>query len=121
MGKEQFDVVLQRLNRIEAAIERILPSLLSTFEKRKTLPPQEWFSIEEAAALTGLSEDHVRRHVTAGLLPVSNQGTFEKPYYRIHRKDIDEWMAKRREAACPAPRKKKAPAKYVSRHHNKDA
>jgi excisionase family DNA binding protein len=84
-------------------------------------PGRSGFSIEEAAALTGLSEDHVRRHVTAGLLPVSNQGTFEKPYYRIHRKDIDEWMAKRREAACPAPRKKKAPAKYVSRHHNKDA
>jgi hypothetical protein len=52
-------------------------------------PEQEWFSIDEVAALTGLSSDHVRRHVTGGTLPVCNQGTFEKPYYRIRRRDID--------------------------------
>ena len=72
-------------------------------------------SIEATAALTGLSADHVRRHVTSGLLSASNLGTFDKPYYRIHRRDIDEWMAKRRETAIPAPKKK--PSMYISRHH----
>ncbi len=110
---------------LEATLERLLAPLVAKLEKKLKMPPQEWFSIKEAAALTGLSDDHVRRHVTSGQLPVVNQGTFEKPLYRIHRKDIDEWMAKRREAPQPAPRKRKKaeprPGSYVSRHHRPKA
>ncbi len=103
------DDLEDRLTRLESLLRRILDAT------QHRLPDQEWFSIEEVAVITGLSNDHVRRHVRTGLLPVVNQGTFEKPYYRIHRKDIDAWMDKRREAPSPAPRKKPGP--YVSRHH----
>jgi hypothetical protein len=65
--------------RIDAVLERLLAPIVAKLEKRLEMPPQEWFSVEETAALTGLSADHIRRHVTAGLLPPSNQGTFEKP------------------------------------------
>jgi excisionase family DNA binding protein len=112
------DVQLE--DRIARAVEERITPLLDKLKEALKGPQQEWFSIEQASVLTGLSPDHVRQHVTAGMLPVSNMGTFEKPYYRIHRKDIDEWMAKRREAPNPAPRRKKAdpgPGSYVSRHH----
>ena len=117
MDRELPNSLFERLDRIEAALEQLLVAIRAKGKRGGTLPPQEWFSIEEAAALTGLSEDHVRRQVTSGSLPVSNQGTFEKPYYRIHRRDIDEWMMRRREAPCPAPRTKSGA--YVSRHHKK--
>jgi len=105
--------------RLDVVLERLLTPILAKVEKKLTMPVQEWFSIQETAILTGLSSDHVRRHVTSGLLPVSNQGTHEKPYYRIHRKDIDEWMNKRREMPLPTRRHKKdaASSSYVSRHH----
>jgi len=113
-------IVKAVVDRIDVTLKRMLAPLLAKIEKKLGMPVQEWFSIEQTAVLTGLSNDHVRRHVTSGLLPVSNQGTFEKPYYRIHRKDIDEWMAKRRETPLPARRKQKAavPGSYVSRHHD---
>src|SRR5437764_15149727 len=77
MDRELPNSLFERLDRIEAALEQLLAAVRAKGKRGGTLPPQEWFSIEEAAALTGLSEDHVRRHVTSGLLPVSNQGTFE--------------------------------------------
>jgi excisionase family DNA binding protein len=118
-SRREHDAQAQE-QRVEAALERLL-LLVEKVERKLELPPQEWFSIEETAALTRLSADFIRRHVTTGLLPVSNMGTFDKPYYRIHRKDIEAWMAKRRETPQPAPRKRKkaepGPGSYVSRHH----
>ena len=102
-------------------IERRLAELGMQIRNRQEMREQEWFSIDEVAALTGLSADHVRRHVTGGTLPVCNQGTFEKPYYRIRRSDIDAWMAQRMQQPGPAARKKKTtPGSYKSRHHGKD-
>jgi hypothetical protein len=107
--------------QLHATLERLLHPVLQRLKSRLALPPQEWFSIEGTAALIGMSQDYVRRHVTSGLLPVSNMGTYDKPCYRIHRGDIDAWMAKRRETPQPAPRKRKkaepAPGSYTSRHH----
>lgn len=84
-------------------------------------PRQEWFSVKQAAALTGLSQDHIRRAVVGGTLPVSNVGTPDRPLYRISRRDIDEWMERRKAGAYPPPGRKKAraaaPTKHVSRHH----
>jgi len=111
MSGERDVSLEERLSRIESALERVAAAL-----SRGPAPEQEWFSIEEVARMTGLSDDHMRRHVTSGLLPVSNQGTYDKPYYRIHRRDVDEWMTKRRESPSPAPRKKK-PVRFASRHH----
>ena len=98
-------------------IDGRLTELDAYLQHRQGMPEQEWFSIDEVAALTGLSADHVRRHVTGGTLPVCNQGTFEKPYYRIRRGDIDAWMSQRMQQPGPAPRKKTRPGSYVSRHH----
>jgi len=109
------------VGRTDAVLERLLRPLIEKLERRVQMPSQEWFSILETAALTGLSADHVRRHVTAGLLPAANQGTFEKPCYRVSRKDIDAWMERRKETPQPVSRKgKKAgagPGSFVSRHH----
>lgn len=102
------------------AIEGKLAELDARLRHKQAMPVQEWFSIDETAALTGLSADHVRRHVIAGTLPVCNQGTFEKPYYRIRRSDIDAWMTRRMQKPEPASRKKQTtPGSYTSRHHGK--
>lgn len=99
-------------------IVRKLDELSTQFRRRQERPVQEWFSIDEVAVITGLSADHVRRHVVAGTLPVCNQGTHEKPYYRIRRSDIDAWMSQRMQQPGPVARKRKAgPGSYRSRHH----
>jgi excisionase family DNA binding protein len=118
----------QMVNQLKLMMQQIMPpvrELMLWWRTKAGTPTQEWLSIEETAGLTGLSDDYVRRHVTSGLLPVANMGTFDKPLYRIRRRDIDDWMAKRREAPCPAPRKRKnverGPGSYRSRHHNGNA
>lgn len=113
MPEDAITTLLARLETIERKLDELL--------REEKLPDKEWLSIEEVCALTGLSDDHVRRHVTAGLLPVCNQGTFEKPYYRIRRSDVDAWMAERMRQPGPAPKKRKVrPGGYVSRHHGKE-
>lgn len=115
MPEDAVTLLMARLEQIEGR----LAEMGALLRREKSLPEQEWFSIEEVSAITGLSVDHVRRHVNAGTLPVSNQGTFEKPYYRVRRADIDAWMAQRMKSPGPAPRKKSAGAAgYKSRHHH---
>jgi excisionase family DNA binding protein len=111
-----------RTESLEQKLDR-LEHLLRHFVEKPAMPPQEWFSVAETASLTGLSEDHVRRHIKAGLLRASDQGTTEKSLYCVHRKDIDEWMAKRVGNPQPASRKRKkvAPGSYISRHHQQPA
>jgi excisionase family DNA binding protein len=98
-----MDALLQKLVEQQAEI------LLNMRELRneRELPQQEWFSIFEAAALTGLSDDHIRRAVVGGTLPASNVGTPDRPIYRISKIDIGEWMEKRKAGALPTPRRKK--------------
>src|SRR5262245_12106954 len=108
MIQNEFATLLDRLEHIREAIEA-LDSAVARLGRSLAVPPQEWFSIEEVAALTGLSSAHVRRHVTSGLLPASNQGSFHKPYYRIHRADVDGWMRSRQESPRPARRKAPTP------------
>jgi len=75
-------------------------------EKRLEVPKQEWFSIKKAAIYADLSSDHVRRAVTSAMLPCSNMGTNDRPTYRVSRKDLEEWLEKRKAGAIPSPRKK---------------
>jgi len=101
-----MDEVIQRLTRV-----------LEKLERRAEMPVQEWFSIKEAAVLTGLSQDHIRRAVTGGTLPCSNVGTPDRSIYRISRKDIELWMERRKAGAMPPPQKrKKGKEVVVSRH-----
>lgn len=95
---------------------------LRELRKERELPQQEWFSIIEAGALTGLHEDTIRRAVTGGTLPCSNVGTYDRPTYRISRKDIEAYMEKRKAGAFPPPRKSKKSIQLpVSRHARRPA
>lgn len=86
----------------------LLLSKMDVLERTLAGPRQEWFSIEDVAVLTGLSNDHIRRAVTGGTLAASNMGTPDRPYYRISRKDIDSFMEKRKAGAYPPPGRTKA-------------
>jgi excisionase family DNA binding protein len=80
MTEEQFgrlEQVLRRLEKVDAV-------------------SQAYFSIKQAAAYTGLSEDHVRRRIVKGILPSSNVGSKDRPLYRVARADIDRWMESRK-------------------------
>lgn len=115
---DQISTLLEQMSRVEEQLGRMASTAVG-LEKKSRLPEQEWFSIKEVAALTGLSEDHVRRNVTSGRLPAAHQGTFDKPHYRIHRPDIDEWMVKRRETPPARGKKKVGSGSYAARHHAK--
>lgn len=80
---------------------------------------QEWLSIIQTAKLLGVSTDHVYRRVRSGKLPVSNLGTFGKPYYRIRRSDIEAWMLERQNTPAPSAHRngKAGSVGYKSRHH----
>ena len=80
---------------------------LRRLEERADHPRQEWFSIKEAAKLTGLSEDHIRRAVVGGVLPCSNVGTPSRALYRISRDSVARWMKEREVGPKPPPRRKK--------------
>ena len=101
-------------DRVEAVLRRLLAPLVEQVRKRLEMPPQEWFSIKQAAAYAGLSGDHVRRAVTGAMLPCSNVGTPDRPLYRISRRDLEGWLEKRKAGALPPPRRKKGRAQITS-------
>jgi excisionase family DNA binding protein len=105
--------LLTRLDALDAGMRWIE----ETLKCRRV--EQEWFSIKEAAVLTGLSAKHLRRAVLGGTLPASNVGTPDRPVYRISREDLKGWMDRRKAGALPPPGRKRAaaPQPPVSRHH----
>src|SRR5262245_55657780 len=74
-----------------AQLERLV-QLLEGFERCPQLPQQEWYSIKQVAALTGLSRRHVMRAIKQGRLLCSNVGTDKRATYRISHDDIESWM-----------------------------
>src|SRR5262249_28302876 len=88
-------------------LEEQLSRLISALEVRLTMPRREWFSIKEAAELTGLSSDHMRRAVVGGTLPARNQGSSSRPLYRISREKLNVWMAEREMGPKPPPGRRK--------------
>ena len=81
------DRIEKTLARIDEGVQR----LLQLGEEAR----QEWLSISQTAAATGLSESHVRRAVRSGRLPASNAGTPDRPAWRIARADLADWMRRR--------------------------
>lgn len=64
----------------------------------------EWLSISETAAVTGLSVTTIRRAVVRHDLPAANAGTPKRPTWRIARKNLDEWMERKKsETAVAVP------------------
>jgi excisionase family DNA binding protein len=78
-----------------------------------------YYSIQQAAVYTSLSEDHVRRAVVGGTLPAANLGTAGRPLYRIAVKDIDRWWEERKSGPKPPPRR--GQSLPPSRHHQRPA
>jgi hypothetical protein len=63
-------------------LERLLLPLVERLKENLKLPPQEWFSIKEAAALTGLSLKKIRGAIKNGELVCSNESSEEGPRFR---------------------------------------
>lgn len=78
------------------------------------LPAQEFYSIKNCVALTGLSPKHIRRAVLGGTLIASDVGTVNHPLYRISRPNLLLWMKERENGAKPPAKRAEAP---LSRHH----
>jgi excisionase family DNA binding protein len=92
LAKEERAQITARLDRMEKA--------------KAEMPPQGYFKIKQAMAYTRLSDDHIRRAVTSGRLPVSNIGTPNRPLYLISKADIDAWMEKQKAGPQPRPARK---------------
>lgn len=93
----------------------VLLARLDAIEERLAQP--EFYSIKQAAAVVGVSPDHIRRAVVAGSLACSNVGTLGRPTYRIARADLLAWVE--RQKAGPLPTRRKSRAVPVSRHHGR--
>lgn len=65
----------------------------------------EYLSIQQAAAFTSLSQDHIRRAILGGVLPASNVGTPNRPLYRVSRESVRTWMREREAGPKPPLRK----------------
>src|SRR4051812_5719983 len=92
-------------SRIEETLARIDEALARILQLSQEVR-QEWLSISQVAAATGLSASHVRRAVRSGQLPASNAGTPDRPVWRIARADLAAWMETKKggTAAAVAPK-----------------
>ena len=98
-GSQGEDGVLARLARIESKLEKV-----STPPKKQG--NLDYYSVQGAATSTGLSESHIRRAVRAGELPASNLGSSLRPAWRIARKDLADWMEKKKGGHGVPPKSK---------------
>jgi len=84
-------------------IEQKLDSLILA-APRPTMS-QEFLAVKDAARFTGLSSSHVRRAIYSGILPAANQGSSARPIWRIARKDLLDWMERKKGGAARLPPK----------------
>ena len=79
------------------------------------LPGLDYLTIRSVAETTQLSESHIRRAIRSGDLPASNVGTPDHPIWRISRKDLVEWMDRKKGGTSKVPPKSSLTA-LVKRH-----
>jgi excisionase family DNA binding protein len=106
---------MEEMSRIEETLARIdhaVAHLLHLHQEAR----QEWLSIRQAAAVTGLSDTHVRRAVKKGELPASNAGTTGHPIWRIARLDLAQWMERRKGETAAAVPPKSELSDLIERH-----
>ena len=116
MGLEDPHSFEDRLSDLEdrlAALES--RSRVSSFSSSRTSNPDAagvhgaappglaYFKIREVAETTRLSESHIRRAIRRGDLPASNVGTPDHPIWRISRKDLVEWMDRKKGGTSKVP------------------
>ncbi len=92
---------------LTSVVREAIAPLVERIERLEKQPRQEYFSISQAGAMTGLSSAHVRRAVTGGTLPCSKVGSHARPTYRISRDDIKAWMERRKMGALPPRQRSK--------------
>ena len=97
---------------VEERLERIERLLQATQQA------PEFYSIRQAAAVVGVSPDHIRRAVVSGTLPCANVGTAGRPTYRIARADLLAWVEKQK-AGPLSPARRRPASVPVSRHHRR--
>lgn len=97
--------VAQMLTRIEDKLDAVI--------EQPACEP-DYCSIKQAAKITGLSDSHMRRAIRSGELPASNAGTQFRPAWRIARKDLDDWLEKKKGGHSVPPRSKLK--ELVNRH-----
>lgn len=59
-------------------------------------PLQQWLSIKEAAEYTGMSGNWIRGKIYTGELPASNMSNKNKPYWRIDKAVLQQFVEEMR-------------------------
>ena len=126
MGLEDPHSLEDRLNDLEdrlAALES--SSRVSSSGGTSSVPAMngpgsllsglDYLTIRSVAETTQLSESHIRRAIRRGDLPASNVGTPAHPIWRISRKDLVEWMDRKKGGTSKVPPKSSLTA-LVKRH-----
>ena len=116
MGPESLPSLEDRLQNVEARLAALeSSSRVSSSSSSRTSNPDAagvhgaappglaYFKIREVAETTRLSESHIRRAVRRGDLPASNVGTPDHPIWRISRKDLVEWMDRKKGGTSKVP------------------
>lgn len=96
---EQATAADDSAGKVQADIVRYLVGNAGEPERTEALayePYGDYLSVTQVGVLTSLGADFIREAIKEKELPASNIGTAEKPLYRVARKDVDEFMAKRR-------------------------
>ncbi|HCI54430.1 MAG TPA: hypothetical protein DFI01_00735 [Bacteroidales bacterium] len=73
----KFELIVERLDRIEKQIRFEYPA---------------WLSVKQCADYLGLSESTIRKMVTAGTIPYKRLPTAEGGAIRFNRRQVDLWL-----------------------------
>ncbi len=73
----KFELIIERLDRLESQIKPEYPA---------------WLSVKQCADYLGLSESTIRKLVTSGDIPYRRLPTAEGGAIRFNRKQIDLWL-----------------------------
>ena len=73
----KFELIIERLDRIESQIKPEYPA---------------WLSVKQCADYLGLSESTIRKLVASGNIPYRRLPTAEGGAIRFNRKQIDLWL-----------------------------
>ena len=128
MGPESLPSFEDRLQNVEARLAALESSgRVSSSSSSRTSNPDAagvhgaarpgigYFRIREVAETTRLSESYIRRAIRSGDLPASNVGTPDHPTWRISRKDLVEWMDRKKGGTSKVPPRSSLTA-LVKRH-----
>lgn len=88
-----LDVLVEQIAQDERLIEKLIPRLVERLGGISQQPDQ-WLSVNEAAAYLGVSTDTIYTMVREGSLKASRLGQLHsrKPTIRFKKSALDAWM-----------------------------